>query len=126
MCRRGGFRAIVEAYRRIDKGGEEVAEQGSQRTAADGGIDLAEVARLVAAIEHDLARLPPGAGNVQALRDEVAALKRILDSAAPGAGPVSHRLRNIHSMLQEALDTVVEDAIKGADYVRRIGGMLGM
>ena len=95
------------------------------RTSPAGSVDLDEVAKLVAALERDLARVKQGSQDVQALRDEVRALGEALD-AAPDHEHVGHRLRNIHGMIDNVVDTVVEDSFKAADYVARIGRMLGL
>ena len=84
-------------------------------------VDLAQVERLVAAIEADLAKTRSGSDNVEALRSEVDALKRLLDENAHAA-PVHARLRTMHRLLDE----LVDDAIQGARYVAEIGRMLGM
>ena len=85
-------------------------------------VDLREVERLVAALESDLAKVRSGSQDVQALREEVESLKRLLDSSAPHHEPVSAGLRRIHTLM----DTLVEDALQGARYVAEIGRMLGM
>lgn len=85
-------------------------------------VDLQQVERLVAALEADLAKVRSGSEDVQALRDEVDSLKRLLDTSAAPHGHVHERLRSIHSLL----DALVDDAIQGARYVAEIGRMLGM
>jgi predicted nucleic acid-binding Zn-ribbon protein len=92
------------------------------RTADRKKIDLQEVERLVASLEADLAKVRSGSEDVQALRDEVDALKRLLDSASGEHGPVNERLHTIRSLM----DALVDDAIQGARYVADIGRMLGM
>jgi len=85
-------------------------------------VDLGQVERLVAALEADLAKVRSGSEDVQALRDEVDSLKRLLDSSGEPQEPVHERLRSIHRLM----DTLVDDAIQGARYVAEIGRMLGM
>lgn len=84
-------------------------------------VDIAQVEKLVAAIEADLAKVRSGSENVEALRGEVDSLKRLLDENAHSA-PVHDRLRSMHGLLDE----LVDDAIQGARYVAEIGRMLGM
>ena len=91
----------------------------------DTGINLDEVAKLVGALEVDLADVKQGKQSVQTLRDEVDALKLALDRGGPTEG-VRHRLTNIHGILDNAVDVVIEDGLKVADYASRIGRMLGM
>lgn len=85
-------------------------------------VDLGQVERMVAALEADLAKVRSGSEDVQALRDEVDSLKRLLDSSSAPHEPVHERLRSIHRLM----DTLVDDAIQGARYVAEIGRMLGM
>ena len=85
-------------------------------------VDLQQVEQLVAALEADLARVRSGSADVQALRDEVDSLKRLLDSQSTTQAPVHERLRSIHRLM----DTLVDDALQGARYVAEIGRMLGM
>lgn len=84
-------------------------------------IDLKEVERLVASLEADLVKVRSGSENVDALRDEVDSLKRLLD-AESHPEPVHDSLRSMHKLLDE----LVDDAIQGARYVADIGRMLGM
>ena len=88
----------------------------------DPPLDLQQVERLVTAIETDLARVRSGSEDVQALREEVDSLKRLLDSSGSSHAPVHDRLRSLHRLL----DTLVDDAIQGARYVAEIGRILGM
>ncbi len=94
----------------------------SARPESPARVDLQQVERLVAALEADLAKVRSGSEDVQALRDEVDSLKRLLDSDTRSHGPVHERLRSIHTLM----DTLVDDAIQGARYVAEIGRMLGM
>ena len=93
-----------------------------ERPGGDGNIDLAEVKRLLTALEADLAQVQSGSKDVQTLRDEVEALSRALhagDAVAP-------QLRKVHSTLDDALDALEAKALVPADYIARIGRLLGM
>ena len=83
-------------------------------------VDLKEVARLVQALEDDLARVQAGSGDFDALRAEVEALRAALQ--APDQSEVRERLEGVHGFLGEAEGT----AIKSAQYIGDIGRMLGM
>ena len=91
------------------------------KSAGPATVDLDEVAKLVASLEQDLAGVKAGSGDLQALRDEVRAL-----GASPDQERVGHRLRTIHGIIDNAVDVVIDDAIKAADYAGRIGRMLGL
>lgn len=84
-------------------------------------IDLDEVARLVDTLEQDLRRVRGGTQDIEALREEVAQLRRLLDEGAPHE-PVGAGLSRLHRLMDE----LVDDAIEGARYVGEIGRMLGM
>lgn len=88
-------------------------------------IDLAEVRRLVDALEYDLERAQAGDTDIQTLRAEVEALRRALHADAPPEG-VGHHLERVHSNLEDTLDTLQIDAFKSADYLTRIGRLLGL
>lgn len=89
-------------------------------------IDLEEATRLVDALEHDLARLRGGSEDLQLLRDEVEALRLLLKSPQRDRGEVNRSLLSVRASLENAREAVVEEAITVADYVARIGRMLGM
>ena len=87
-----------------------------------GDVDLDEVARLVAALERDLAKARAGSGDVDTLRTEVAQLRQALAAPQTAPGAVQEGLHGIRALLQRAEGELVTDA----DYVARIGRMLGM
>ena len=88
-------------------------------------LNLAEVARLVTAIEHDLAGVQAGRGDLQALRDEVRALGALLE-ASPAQHEMGHGLERVHRLLGGVAEVAVEDGFKAADYLARIGRMLAL
>ncbi len=85
-------------------------------------VDLEEVAKLVAALERDLAKLKQGTGDVRALQEEVRALGVALEAPAPDDAHINDRLKTLHG----AVDTIAEDTFIAADYAAKIGRMLGM
>lgn len=98
------------------------------KPAAANTVDLDEVAKLVAALEKDLAGVKAGSRDLQTLRDEVRALSEALQAkdAPADHAQVGDSLKSIHAMIDNAVDIVVEDGIKVADYAGRIGKMLGL
>jgi Nuf2, DHR10-like domain len=101
-----------------------------KKATTDGGasreIDLAEATRLVGELEHDLAKLRGGSEDLQSLRDEVEALRRVLRSPARDQGDVHRGLSNVRTRLENVREAVVDEAITVAEYVAQIGHMLGM
>ena len=85
-------------------------------------IDLDEVARLVDALEADLARARTDSSQIDALRAEVEQLRTALDAGQPAhddEGGVRERLNRLG-------DVLVSDAFEGSQYITRIGRLLGM
>ncbi|MCC6610550.1 MAG: hypothetical protein IT515_12875 [Burkholderiales bacterium] len=97
-------------------------------TAGDGPakVDLAEVARLVDALERDLGKVREGASGVETLRSEVEQLRTALQAEGPAEPGVHAGLESIRDLLHRAGDELLEDAVKVSEYVTRIGRMLGL
>lgn len=97
-------------------------EKGGSKTE----IDLDEVARLVEALERDLAKLPGGSQDVQRLRDEVETLKNVLNSPIRRHHWVSDSLHGMRTVLEEAIDAAVARGLKTGQYISEIGRILGL
>ena len=86
-------------------------------------IDLDEVARLVDALEADLARARTDSSQIDAMRAEVEQLRAMLAAERPESaedeGSVRERLNRLG-------DVLVSDAFEGSQYITRIGRLLGM
>jgi hypothetical protein len=91
-----------------------------------GDIDLEAISKLVADLEQDLEKVRQGTQDVEALRQEVRALSRVLGQSAAAPAQVGRGLRNIHALVTNAREIAKEDAFKTAEYAARIGRMLGM
>jgi len=88
-------------------------------------VDLRETARLIDALEQDLARLKDGQGDLDHLRADVEQLRAALASGQPH-DEVHGGLTGLREKLHAASDELVTDAIKTGDYIARIGRLLGM
>ena len=89
-------------------------------------IDLAEVHRLVEALERDLRRIDQGEGDVATLREEVRALGEALDRTAH-PHEVAVQLHAVHGQLDDLSTTPIgRGTLKAAEYLARIGRMLGL
>jgi len=88
-------------------------------------VDLEETARLVDALEQDLAQLKSGQGDLDHLRADVEQLRAALASAQPHA-TVHGGLAGLREKLHAASDVLLDDAIRTGDYIARIGRLLGM
>jgi hypothetical protein len=89
-------------------------------------VDLDAVAQLVDQLERDLARARTGGASVDTLRAEVEQLRAALASEAPSQAEVSQGLVGVRSRLQGLGDELETDAFIGADYLTRIGRLLGL
>ena len=87
------------------------------------GIDLDEVARLVDALEDDLARARTDSSQIDTLRAEVEQLRAMLAAERPASAEVQSGL---HERLHRLGDVLVSDAFEGSQYITRIGRLLGM
>ncbi len=83
-------------------------------------MNLDEVEKMVAQLERDLARLPGGSPQVEAIQVEVKALKRALAEPEP---PHHKTVRQSLESLRARLDA---DAASVAPYISWIGRILGL
>src|SRR3972149_5536120 len=89
-------------------------------------IDLDEGAKLLEALERDLATVQGTASDIQRLRDEVQTLKNVLISPVRRHHWVRDGLHSIRHVFENALDTAVVGGLKGSQYIAEIGRILGM
>jgi hypothetical protein len=88
-------------------------------------VDLANVKRLVDALERDLAKVQDGSGDLDTLRAEVEQLGAALRE--PEVDDDVHlKLHGIRALLRKIENELIDDALKAGDYITRIGRMLGM
>jgi hypothetical protein len=88
-------------------------------------VDLEETARLIDALEQDLAQLKSGEGDLDHLRADVEQLRTALASGQPQE-QVHGGLAGLREKLHAASDELLTDAISTGDYIARIGRLLGM
>lgn len=89
-------------------------------------IDIEEARKLVHALEEDLAKVRSGSAEFQKLKDEVAALKAVLETPDPGHSWVTEALESIRTAIEEGAEEAKVDAIVAGRYVSSIGRMLGL
>lgn len=82
-------------------------------------IDLDEVARLIDALERDLAKVQGKSQDIQRLKDEIDTLKNVLRS------PV-RRHHWVRDALHDIRDVAVAEGIEVSRYVAEIGRILGL
>ena len=100
--------------------------QGDEARGAPQQINLDEVAKLVDALERDLAQVRTGSQDVQRLRDEVETLKNVLNSPIRRHHWVSDSLHGIRNGFDEVLDSAVAGSLRASQYIAEIGRILGL
>jgi predicted nucleic acid-binding Zn-ribbon protein len=93
-------------------------------------IDLDEARKLVHALEQDLDKAQRDSkdapADLQPLREEVEALRRVLQEQDPGHDWVREALEKLQGTIGEGLEEARLDAIVASRYVAAIGKMLGL
>ena len=89
-------------------------------------IDIEEVAKLIEALERDLARVRSGSRDLQPLRDEVETLKNVLNSPIRRHHWVREGLHGMREAIESRLDSAVADGLKAGQYIAEIGRILGL
>jgi len=89
-------------------------------------IDLDEVAKLIEALEKDLATVQGSEKDIQRLKDEVQTLKNVLISPVRRHHWVRDGLHGIRHVFENVMDTAVAEGLKGSQYIAEIGRILGM
>ncbi len=97
----------------------------TDRTDRPRQIDLQEAARLVDALERDLAQLKSGEGDLDHLRADVEQLRSALASKQKPED-LHGGLAGLREKLHAVSDELLDDAVKTGDYIARIGRLLGM
>lgn len=89
-------------------------------------IDLEKAARLIDALERDLAKVRGGSADVQRLRDEVETLRNVLNSPVPREHWVSDSLHEIRGLLDETVDEAVYEGMTVSRYAAEAARILGL
>jgi len=89
-------------------------------------INLAEVAKLVEALEQDLKKVQGGSSDIQVLRDEVETLKNVLNSPVRRHHWVRDGLHGIRDGFENVVDSAISKGLRASRYIAEIGRILGM
>jgi len=89
-------------------------------------VDLNEAARLIEALERDLAKVRGGSADVQRLRDEVEALRKLLDTPDTEHYWITDRLHDLRDLLDATVDEAVYEGVTISRYAADIARMLGL
>jgi hypothetical protein len=114
----------------LEQGATMSSDPGRQKGRTDSesaaaSIDLEEVARLIAALEQDLAKVSSGSKDIQELRDEVEALRQILHSGSEQTG-VAQQLHTLKAKFERTRTPLLLEAIREGQYIAIIGRILGL
>jgi hypothetical protein len=91
----------------------------------DPGIDLARVAKLVDALEKDLARAKPDEAHRRKLLREIEAIRNALTSPPKHSG-IREGLHAIRQTMEHASGTLAGEMWRDAPYLAEIGRILGL
>ena len=89
-------------------------------------IDLEAAQRLVEQLERDLAAARAGQGDPAVLRAEVEQLRALLNRGDAAPAEVHAGLSGLRERMHAVGDELFTDAVKGGDYIARIGRLLGL
>jgi hypothetical protein len=89
-------------------------------------IDLEQAARLIDALERDLAKVRSGSADVQRLRDEVETLRNVLNSPVRRDSWINDSLDAIRVQLDETVDEAVYEGMTISRYAAEAARILGL
>jgi hypothetical protein len=89
-------------------------------------VDLNEAARLIDALERDLAKVRSGSADVQRLREEVEALRGLLNAPASEHDWIAERLHDLRDLLDATVDEAVYEGVTISRYAAELARMLGL
>lgn len=89
-------------------------------------VDLDRVAKLVRALEKDLAGAKADDATIRKLLAEIDAIKSALQSPAPRHEGVRENLHSMRETMERAAGTVTGEVWRDAPYLAEIGRILGL
>ncbi len=89
-------------------------------------FSLERIAQLIFDLEQELNSAPPGSPKLEALREEIAVLKRTLEAPEGKSGDLAVQLGGIRSKLDDLLASVEGEALKDTPYLVELGRILGL
>jgi hypothetical protein len=89
-------------------------------------FNLDRIHALVAELEKELANAPPGAADLQDLRDEIETLKNVLKSPKVKEGWILESLHSVRDSIEDITQKVEGKVLKDSHYVAEIGRILGL
>ncbi len=89
-------------------------------------FSLERIASLVSDLEQELSGAPAGSPKVDALRDEIAALKQTLASSDATQPELQSRLHGTHRNLNDLVASVEGEVLRDTPYLTELGRILGL
>ena len=90
------------------------------------GLDLARVRQLIGDLERELSRADPRSIDVQALREEVAALREHVESPHRRHGWISDSLHALRVRIERAAGPAGDELRRDGLFLTEIGRILGL
>jgi hypothetical protein len=88
-------------------------------------FNLERIHALIAELETELAKAPPGA-DLQDLRDEIETLKNVLNSPKVKEGWIRESLHAVRNGIEEITQSVEGTVLKDSPSIAEIGRILGL
>ena len=96
-----------------------------ENNGAPGTFSLERIAKLVSDLEQELAAAPSDSPRVQALKAELAVLKRTLGGHA-ASDNLHQQLHGTHGKLDDLVASVEGEVLKDTPYLTELGRILGL
>lgn len=89
-------------------------------------FDFDRINRLIGDLEQELEKAPPDSPQVQALREEIDTLKRVLQSPEDKHAHVGEGLHSTRSAFQRFTQTVEGEVLRDSPVIAEMGRILGL
>lgn len=89
-------------------------------------FSLDRIARLVSDLEQELAAAPPGSPKIDALREEIALIKRTLAGPDGSTPELEQQLHGVRGRLSDVVASVEGEALRDTPYLVELGRILGL
>ena len=98
----------------------------TENNESDDAFSLERISRLVFDLEQELASAPSDSPRVQAMREELAMLKRTLSGTDAQADRLRQQLHGTHGKLDGLVASVEGEVLKDTPYLTELGRILGL
>lgn len=102
------------------------ANEPSPPVTQHANFSLERISQLVSDLEQELAQAPAGAPGLDALREEINALKHTLANSGRAEDDMEQTLHRVRNSLSELASNVENEVLKDTPYLTEIGRILGL